>query len=275
MNQLLDCAICLETKEKKDFFPLKCCTVSLCKQCEPTVRQTHSATLPGHPNHLFIRCPLCRQMETVSFELATQLVSRNNEFSLDWSPNFQLTPEQQNQRNAVEIHLFVEMQQRRQVLERDTREQRIQQERERLQRIQRQEEENRYGANLLDAMRNLDPRRLFRRRDQPPIQENMGQPGLVVQEPVQPRGFFNPRARVPNNPTLRVPQPQVPQPTARRAPTPPPHINLIARRQPRTAAPFIEPNRSRHCSGANCHHRTVFRCQVHPTVVCCRHCQCQ
>jgi len=270
-QELLDCPICYEKKEKKDFFPLKCCGNCLCNQCEPQVRQTHSAPLPGHPNHLFIRCPLCREMESVPFDLATRLVSTNfrrnfQEFYINMSPGFHLTPEQQFQRNGSEIRALVELQQRRQLLEREERERRIQQERERLQHMERQEHENRYGANLLAAMRNMDPRRLFQRRQrlEEPIQENMGQPGLVVQEP---------HARVPNNPTLRVPPPQVPQPTARRAPTPP-HINLIARRQPRTAAPFNQPRRSQVCFGHNCYHRTVFRCQTHINVPCCRNCVC-
>lgn len=276
-QELLDCPICYEKKEKKDFFPLKCCGNSLCNQCEPQVRQTHSAPLPGHPNHLFIRCPLCREMESVPFDLATQLVSTNfrrnfQEFYINMSPGFHLTPEQQFQRNGREIRALVELQQRRQLLEREERERRIQQERERIQHMERQEQENRYGANLLAAMRNMDPRRLFRRRQrlEEPIQENMGQPGLVVLVVQQP-----PTLRVPNNPTLRVPPPQVPQPTARRREsTPPPQINLIARRQPRIAAPMDQPNRSQLCHNINCYHRTVFRCQIHTNVPCCRHCLC-
>jgi hypothetical protein len=35
-----------------------------------------------------------------------------------------------------------------------------------------------------------------------------------------------------------------------------------------------EPRRSQLCFGINCYHRTVFRCQTHPNVPCCRHCLC-
>jgi len=280
---LLDCAICLETKEKKDFFLLKCCGNSLCNQCEPQLRETHSWPLPGHQDHRFIRCPLCRQMESVPFELATQLVSMNlrrnlQEFSLNMTPNFNLTPYEQAQRNAREIHQFSEIQQTRQLQETQERERRIQQERERLQRLEREEEENRYGANILAAMRLLDPRRLFQRRRQ----LVQGNDAWIEEEPVTPPGAppgwiepQHPNTRVPNNPIPRVPPPQLPQPTARlRESTPPPQINLIARRQLRTAAPFNQPHRSQLCSNNNCHHRTVFRCQTHPNVPCCRNCVC-
>jgi len=269
-QELLDCPVCYETKEKKDFFPLKCCGNCLCKSCEPQVRSKHGDSLPGHPNHRFIRCPLCRQMESVPFELVTQLISRNvprniHEFSLDMAPNFQLNPEQQNQRDRQERDRLIELHERRRIIERQERERRIQRERERLQRLEQEQQENRYGANLLHAMRNMDPRRLFQRRQrlEEPIQENLTQPGWVVQEP-NPPGIFIPPAH----------WGRVPQPTARRAPTPPPHINLIARRQPRIAAPINQPNRTQLCSNNNCHHRTVFRCRIHPNVVCCRNCVC-
>ena len=282
---LLDCPVCLETKEKKDFLPLKCCGNFLCKQCERPVRVTHGVTLPGHQEHRFIRCPLCRQMESVSFEFVTALmtetlvsrVPRNpQEFSINTTPQFHLTPHQQAQRDAHELHQLVILQQRRQVQERQNREHRIQQERERIQRQEQEEHDRQYGANILNAMRLMDPRRLFRRqRQEVQVLENNAWIEEPTTPPGPPPGWIEPvpAARVPNNPTLRVPPPQVPVPTVNRAPTPPP-IRENARRQARIAAPVNEHRRTRLCFANNCTHRTVFRCQTHTQIPCCRNCVC-
>lgn len=40
------------------------------------------------------------------------------------------------------------------------------------------------------------------------------------------------------------------------------------------AAPLNQPNRSRQCTGNCCVTKTVFRCRIHPDVVCCRDCVC-
>jgi hypothetical protein len=143
--ELLDCPVCYETKEIKEFFALKCCLNFLCKSCEPHVRETHGDTLPGHHDR-FLRCPLCRQMETVPFSLASQLIGgvgnvRGNfaELSFNMIPNFEFTPAQMDQRDGWELRQLILMQQTRRNMEMAHREQRIQQERERLQR----EEEDR------------------------------------------------------------------------------------------------------------------------------------
>jgi len=308
-QQLLDCPVCLETKEKKDFFPLKCCGNSLCKSCESDMREKNCHLLPNS-NYRFICCPLCREMESVSFQVAQSISDtfRRNfqEFYINMAPGFHLTPEQQNQRNVREIHRLVDMQQQREILERENREQRIQQERYRLQQLelfqeeqarlqagiqrrQREEEDRQYEANILSAMRLLNPMDLLRRRrdliqrnmvDYEPVTPPGDPPGWI--EPVQPQvpSTQIPTRQVPTRqvPTRQVPTRQVPSPHI-----PPPHIpapsanrrtDENARRQPRIAAPLDEPNRTKPCFNENCHHTTVFRCQVHPSVVCCRTCVC-
>ena len=135
--ECLDCPVCYETKERKEFFSLKCCGNFLCKSCEPRVRETHSETLPGHHDR-FIRCPLCREIEAVPFSLASQLMGTNvrgifAELSFNMIPNFELTPEGQNLRDGWELRNLILMQQTRRTMEVEEREQRIQRQRERLQ----------------------------------------------------------------------------------------------------------------------------------------------
>jgi len=275
---LLDCPVCLETKEKKDFFPLKCCGNSLCKSCESDMREKNCHLLPNS-NYRFICCPLCREMESVSFQVA-QSISTNfrrnfQEFYINMAPGFHLTPEQQKRRNVEEIHRFVEMQQRREILETDDREQRIQQERYRLQQLQlfqeeqariqagiqsrqRQEHELRNGANILANMRLLNPRDILRRRRHQ-IQRN-----LVDHEPNTPTGnppgwieLVQPPLPSTQVPTPQVPTPQVPPPTANRS------MNENAIRQPHIVSP-----RDELCFHENCHHIhiTVFRSTIIPIV---------
>jgi len=233
---LVECPVCWENKEKKDSFPLKCCGNFLCKSCETLIREKNGHLLPNN-NYRFICCPLCRQMEAVSFQLASQIsrnVSRNyQEFSFYMAPpNYELTPEQQNQRNVREIHQLIELQKRREMLERDY--------------MDRQN-----SANILAAMRLVN---------RPNVQEmETRNGGHFVNEPTTPPG-------VPPG-WIEPVQPQVPAPTT----------NLTrptARRQLRTASPVDEPNRARPCFNPNCHHTTVFRCRTHPSVVCCRNCTC-
>lgn len=244
---------------------MKCCTISLCKSCEPQVRQTHGCALPGHQERRYIRCPLCRQMEPVPFdsvvnfitELLASRVPRNiQEFSINPTPNFNLTPRQQQERDVQELNQLVNLQQRREALETQERERRIQQERERL---QRQEREHHYGVNLIAAMRLVDPRRLFRRQ-RPEVQGNGG----WIEEPVTPHGappgWIEMNNQVEPQRPVRVPNLRIPP--------------RNQRRQARIALPVGEPRRSQPCSNQNCNHRTVFRCRNHPNVVCCRSCVC-
>jgi hypothetical protein len=140
-TELFDCPVCYENKERKELFSLKCCGNFICKSCEPLVRETHSKTLPSHDDR-FIRCPLCREMEAVPFSLATRLIDRSiprnfQELSFEMSPNFDYTPAEQDRRDGNELRQLIIQQQTRRALEVSHREQRIQEERQRLQRQER------------------------------------------------------------------------------------------------------------------------------------------
>ena len=174
-QMMLECPVCLETKEKKEFMALKCCDNTLCKTCEPIIRVRHGNYLPGHTGHRFIRCPLCRQMEMVSFDLVCELLvprifprilPRNvQDFSINFTPDHTLTLEQQNQRDRDELHRFINLQEQRRIQERIMREEleRIRQEDQ--ERIRQEDQERQYGANLLAAMRLVNPTRINRRRN--------------------------------------------------------------------------------------------------------------
>jgi hypothetical protein len=190
MSQImLECPVCLETKEKKDFMSLKCCDNTLCKSCEPNVRIRHGNYLPGHTDHRFIRCPLCRQMEMVPFDLVCELlVTRNmhrnlhwnlQDFSINFTPDHTMSIEQQNQRDRDDLHRFINLQEQRRTQERIMHEELerigledqdiIRQQNqdiirvEEQERIHREEQERQYGADLLNAIRLINPIRINNR----------------------------------------------------------------------------------------------------------------
>jgi hypothetical protein len=90
-------------------------------------------------------------METVPFSLASQLIGvpRNlEELSFNMTPNFHLTPVQQDQRDGNELHEIINRQQFRRALEASQRE-----ERQRLQRQQEEDEIEAYREEMEEAIR--------------------------------------------------------------------------------------------------------------------------